>query len=237
MAVAFTELTAISAYDGGNSTTFNTPTLTASADKLYLIFIQASYGATPRTLSSVSGGGLGTWTIIAGASRENTLASRRCEAAYAWSAAPGAGAAIAITFSGSSTSCAYAVYEITGFNTATPIGQAATSTAIAGTSTTPTLSSATAGSGIAASCQEATAETITVDAGGGWTAGENNTGSSPATAMRSAFRTDISDLSCGFSWATIAEHVANIVEVLATAIGNPRPVKTLSQAVKRAAIF
>lgn len=237
MAVAFTELTAISAYDGGNSTTFNTPTLTASADKLYLIFIQASYGATPRTLSSVSGGGLGTWTIITGAGAENVLQTRRAGAAYAWLASPAAGAAIAITFSGGCTSCAYAVYEITGFNTSTPIGQSATSTAVAGVSTTPTLASATAGSGIAASCQEATAETITVDAGGGWTAGENNTGSSPATAMRTGTRTDISDLSCGFSWTTIAEHTANIVEILAVAPANPRPVKVLSQAVMRASVW
>lgn len=222
MAVAFTELTAISQYDGANSTTFNTPTLTASADKLYLIFIQASYGATPRTLSSVSGGGLGTWTIITGAGVENVLQSRRGAAAYAWSSSPGAGAAVAITFSGGCTSCAYSVYEITGFNTVTPIGQVATSTAVAGVSTTPTLGSATADSGIAASCQEATNETITVEAG--WTAGENNAGASPATAIRTGTRADISDLSCGFSWATIAEHTANIVEILVASAQSVVPV-------------
>src|ERR1044071_8096709 len=101
MGVTFTELTSISQYDNANSTTFNTPSLTAAANKLYIVFIQVSYGnLNPRTLSSVSGGGLGTWNIVANASQENSGQTRRCEVAWAWSASPGAAAAIALTFSG-----------------------------------------------------------------------------------------------------------------------------------------
>jgi hypothetical protein len=215
MAVAFTELTAVSQYDNANNTAFDTPTLTAEAGKLYVIDMHVGYSnATPRTLTSVAGGGLGDWTIIAGASVESTSQTRRSEMAFATSASPGAGAAVTITWSGGTTGCSYSVYEVTGFNTSDPIGEADIARG-SSTSGTPTLGSATAGSGIIAGCQTITSEAMSAEAG--WSAGENHTGSNHSLSALSATRTNIDDLSCTFSWTTSGTFTSNIVEILAAA--------------------
>ena len=209
MAIIVTELTSISEFDFANNTTFNTNTLTATANKLYLLFITSGY-STPRTLSSVSGGGLGTWTIISGCSQENAAQTRRSEVAYAWSASPGAGAAIDITYSGATIGCAWALYEITGFNTSTPIGQSGKAT---GTATTgaPTLASASSGSVILAALMHVSNEATTAEAV--WTAGVNLKGSGPTISMLSASRLLVDDLSCTFTWTTSGIFVSSIVEI------------------------
>src|SRR5574342_794958 len=182
MAWTVTELTSIAEYDSANNTTFTTNSLTASANKLYLLFIQAGY-STPRTLDSVTGAGLGTWTIISGCSQENAAQTRRSEVAYAWSASPAAGAAISITFSGATTGCAWTVYEITGFDTSSPIGQSNKATGTA-TSGAPALSSATSGSLLLACLQHVTNEDTTAEAT--WTSGANLKGTGHTVSMRSA---------------------------------------------------
>ena len=213
MAITVTELTSISEFDFANNTTFNTNSLTAAANKLYVIFVTAGY-STPRTLSSVSGGGLGTWTIISGCSQENAAQTRRSEVAYAWSASPGAGAAIDITFSGATIGAAWSVYEITGFNTSTPIGISGKAT---GTATTgaPALASASSGSIILAALMHVSNEATTAEAG--WTAGVNLKGSGPTISMLSASRLLIDDLSCTFTWTTSGIFVSSIVEITAAA--------------------
>lgn len=218
--LTFAELTTLSQYDNGNLTTYSTPTLTAVANKLYVIIIEVVY-STPRTLTSVSGGGLGTWNIVAGCSAENGTAVRRTEVAWAWSASPGAGAAIDITFSGGCTGCAYAPYEITGFDIGNVVGQTSTVSGSSASGGTPTLASATAGNGILTGLQHADVETINVEAG--WTAGEFNSGTTPNLGMRTAYRTDVSDLSCAFTWSISGIYIGSILEINASAAAAPSP--------------
>jgi hypothetical protein len=222
VAVAFTEITAVSQYDNANNTIFSSPVLTAVANRLYVLKMGVSYSsATPRTLSSVAGGGLGTWNIVGGCSVENTSQTRRLETAWAWLSSPAAAAAIDITWSGGTTGCAYSLWEITGFNTATPIGQTGNNRSTGATSLIPALGSGTVGSGILAACQTISNEAMSAEAG--WTAGENHTGINPNTTMLSAYRTDVSDLGCTFSWTTSGTAVASILEILAAAASGNAP--------------
>src|SRR5687768_16912186 len=124
MAVTVTELTAISDASTSNNTTFNTASLTAVANRLYVIAVTCSYTTAGITLSSISGGGLGTWTKLTDDTNVvNAADNRRIAIAWATSASPGAAAAIAITWSGATTGGAWSLYEITGHKTSGPIGQ------------------------------------------------------------------------------------------------------------------
>ena len=221
MTVGFTELNTISAYDTSNLTTFVTGVLTALANKLYVVKASASYNTAGTSLTSITGGGLGTWNIETGARVENSGLNRCIEAAWMWSSSPGSAEAISINWNAATTGAGWTVWEITGFNTSDPIGLVDKLTANGVTSLAPFLSSATPGSGLLASCRTNAEQAMTAEAG--WTPGSNPQGGSPAFTMLSAYRTDISDLSCTFNWSTAGPAVGNIIEINAAVEATKSP--------------
>lgn len=218
MAVAPTELTAISNANTANNTIHSTDALTAVTNRLYVIGTTSSYLTAGTVLSAISGGGLGSWSILGGdASVVNGADNRRIQIAWATSASPGAAAAIAITWSLATTGGAWSLYEITGHH-ASPIGQvAAPAVATGATSVAVTFPSATAGSALLTFCRTNVEAAISAELG--WTVGETNTHGSPSCSMASAYRVATDDLTCTFSWAGSTGAIGNGVEILAAAGG------------------
>lgn len=215
MAVAFTEK--LAAWDASNVTsnpaTYSTATLTATANRLYVIFVWGTYvsGSAPETVTC-AGGGLGSWTEILTGTQTGGDIEIRYAAFRATSASPGAGAAVTFTFGNNDMiGCGWVCYEITGHNTTTPVGTTNVATAGSGTGATPTLASATSGSGIVAGSYHQANEATTVEAG--WTEGTDVAGNNPASGITSGTRTNTSDLSCAFTWSSDVEHAAIAIEI------------------------
>lgn len=124
--------------NGAASTTIVTASLTATARRLYLCAVHMK---SNTTVSSITGGGL-TWAFVAGITLSTT---NRIEVWRAQSSAPGAGAAVTITMSGSVRGFAI-IDEFAGCkddsanNGAGCIVQSPTKSAGSGTSLTITLS-------------------------------------------------------------------------------------------------
>lgn len=96
-------ITLASTLEGSNDTpgssSFNTSSLTPTANRLYLLVIAHGLTGGAATVPTASGGGLGTWTLVDSKQRGGT-ANQRITVLRAMSASPGAAAVVAVSFGG-----------------------------------------------------------------------------------------------------------------------------------------
>lgn len=165
---------------GGSGTSFNTASITANANELYLISINSrSFTGALPVVPVVTGGGLGTWTQV------NTIqydtggpSLKRGSVFYALSASPGAGAVVNISFgTDSQTDVVWTIERFTGVDTTTPIVQSVTAKDETGSATSITATLAAFGSvnnaTYGAFVNVAPTNGVTPSAGSGFTALNN----------------------------------------------------------------
>ncbi len=131
-----------------NATNYNTATLTAVANRLYVIGVLGYSGTLPSAV--VTGGGLGTWTRVDDIPISSTV---YISIHYALSASPGAGAAVNIAFGTTMSGAAWDIEEFDGVPTtgtqgADAVGSAATNFGLTGTSLIVTLGSVASDSAV-----------------------------------------------------------------------------------------
>lgn len=142
--MAITRTDKFSNQDSTNQQNFTTASLTATANKLYILGV-LTYDGTGLTVS-VTGGGL-TWDSIA---QTTSTGGVRMSVFRALSASPGAGAALTIDAGGTVSGCAWDVQEFDGIDTSGSNGAGAIAQSKVndntGTSLTVTFDSAIGGS-------------------------------------------------------------------------------------------
>jgi hypothetical protein len=99
-------------FSDSNATSYNTASVTCTANKLYLLIVGSGDTAGATTVPTATGGGQ-TWTLVL--SNQQGTGNQRLTILRALSAAPGAGAVINIAFAGvTHESCSWKVVEIDG---------------------------------------------------------------------------------------------------------------------------
>lgn len=175
MAVACTN---IIGNTSGSGTSATTASITATANRLYLLTVWTRTGITANpNQPTASGGGLGTWDVIASVVYDDSSSSRKRVTLFrALSASPGAGAAIAIDEAGQTqTSFGWIVDEVTGIDTSGTNGSGAivqSATNIDSSATTASLTVTLAAFG---SANNATYGSFAEGGNGTWTQGSGFT--------------------------------------------------------------
>lgn len=138
MAIALTQL--VSNRSGTDATSYNTASITPTANALLLAFIETSQGGGTAGSPTLSGNGL-TWVEILAVTYSGSI--KRLSVFRAMGASPSAGA-VTITSNGDTfTHGAWKVVELTGVDTSGTNGSGAIVQAVAGTPTTTTTPSVT----------------------------------------------------------------------------------------------
>ncbi len=99
-----------------DATNYNTASLTAAANKLYLLVVAHGNTGGATATPTATGGGLGTWVVVE--SNQQGTGNQRITVLRAMSASPGAAAAVNIDFAGATQhNCLWKIIEIDGVKT------------------------------------------------------------------------------------------------------------------------
>lgn len=134
--MAFTVTELVTDTDDTDSTSYATASISPTGDRLVLCCISSrinSSGSGDPTISSVTGGGMTTWTDTGVAVTTSSTFKRKLFVYRALQSSPTSGA-LTVTFGEEQRACEIAVYEISGIDTggvngADAIGGSATDTA------------------------------------------------------------------------------------------------------------
>lgn len=116
--------------NNSSATNYNTDSFTPVANRLYLLVIAAGK-TTADTDPTVTGGGLGTWTLVQG--NQQGTGNQRIMVFRAMSASPGSAAAVNISWGGVTWgNCAWKIIEFDGVDTSGTNGSGAIAESVQG---------------------------------------------------------------------------------------------------------
>lgn len=210
MAITISELT--SAYDNSDATGYTTASISPAANSLLVVFWSTRENTTAPAIT-VSGGGL-TWVE---SEPEQVDGISAIGSWYAQCGGSPGSFTLSLSCDGGVTAigCAWAVLQVAGHDTSTPIVQSP----IAGTGSTGTTATVTfaslAGSSNAQLLHAIHRANEAQSAEAGWTAGTARNGSGPNYSSLATWKIASADLSATQTWTTSARWQAQGLEIQA----------------------
>jgi hypothetical protein len=198
--------------DRSNGPGYTTASVTPTANRLTAIAICCSHATAAEVPSSVTGCGL-TWTQMSPNGTQTYAAgNRRVTWFYAFGASPSAGA-ITINFATTHTGCTWAVFDFPGARLSTAPVQGAVGTAASTTVTATLAALESSKSAVIYALGRVLNEVSAPPAAGSWTELSDRAGTSPPSAMETAWA--INDVDANPTWATSGGSAIVLLEIKA----------------------